>query len=156
MKWLVVTLLCAAGCSIHAVNPHPSVVVGGNSAPLRLDVTAVSDQQPLDGTLYTIDNIKTSLENGLANAAGDKYRPDSPQSIVLKITQLEFKLASSPRFIGARYRAKWVAPGGREIAEVAGTARPRNPFETSPQRQLEDVIEVMYEKIVDGYEKTAR
>src|SRR5262249_52900898 len=143
-----------SGCSIHAVDPHPTVVVGANSAKIRLDATAIGDAQKLDGTWYTIEEVKKSLENGLANLAGEKYGPGAKDSMVLKITQLQFGINHAlGNFISARYRAKWIGADGQQIAEVAGVAKPRNPFESSPKRHLEDVIEVMYENMVNGYDK---
>lgn len=59
------------------------------------------------------------------------------------------------RFVTLRYRAKWISPEGELIAEVAGAAQPRNPTETG-ERHLEDVIEVMYERMIDGFDQTNR
>ena len=54
-----------------------------------------------------------------------------------------------------RFRGRWTKADGQLIAEFAGVAQPRNPTETD-NRHLEDLVEVMYEKIVDGLDRSQR
>ena len=56
------------------------------------------------------------------------------------------------RFLNVRYRARWLTKDGETVAQVAGIAKPRNPLETGP-RHIEDVVEVMYEMMVEGLNK---
>jgi hypothetical protein len=63
-------------------------------------------------------------------------------------------LGDMGRFLTIRYRAHWADPNGQVLAEVAGTAQPRNPTDTGA-RHLEDVVEVMYEKVIDGLDKAS-
>jgi hypothetical protein len=48
--------------------------------------------------------------------------------------------------------AIWCKGNGNKVAFFAGVAAPRNPTEPGP-RHLEDVVEVIYEEMVQGLEK---
>ena len=165
---LVVSVLALSACSttIGAVNPRPNVVVGAKVTSVGVDLAKISDlQQPKGvspkGTVYltsvTIKEFRQTLRNGFRNAVGEHYAEASaPLELVLDKTDLEFSnLGDLGRFLTIRYRAHWVDADGNTIAEVAGTAQPRNPTETGP-RHLEDVVEVMYEKLIDGLDKTTK
>jgi hypothetical protein len=147
-----------AGCSmtVGEVNPHPNVVVTGNVGTLSVDTTAVQDTQQLDHV--QILAFRQSIANGFHGAIGDKFTPqNTPGSARVVITQANLEmsnLGNIGRFLTIRYRAKWLSPDGKVVAEVAGTAQPRNPTETGP-RHLEDVIEVMVEGIIDGFDKAS-
>jgi hypothetical protein len=140
------------------------VVVGAKVSSISLDTTKVVDvQQPKGssptGTIYlagiTVSDFRTTLENGLKNAIGNHYSSaaTAPLRLVFDSADLELSnLGDLGRFLTVRYRARWVDQSGQTIAEIAGTAQPRNPTETGA-RHLEDVVEVMYEKVIDGLDK---
>jgi hypothetical protein len=93
--------------------------------------------------------------NGFHNAVGDKFVDSNQKSLHLVITQTDMEmsnLGNIGRFLTIRYRAKWIGADGQLVAEVAGVAEPRNPTETGP-RHLEDVIEVMYERMIEGFDR---
>jgi hypothetical protein len=170
MKLKLVSLplvaLALTGCSftMGAVNPRPNVVVGRKVTTLAVDTAKVVDvQEPKgtspNGTIYLshvhINEFRTTLENGFRNAVGAHYASGTaPVKLVFDSADLEFSnLGGLGRFLTIRYRAHWETGRGDLIAEVAGTAQPRNPTETGV-RHLEDVVEVMYEKLIDGLDKT--
>jgi len=165
---LVVSALALSACSttIGAVNPRPNVVVAAQAPSVGIDVGKVADvQQPKgessNGVIYlshvTIRDFRQTLRNGFRNAVGEHFAQDAaPLRLVLDTADLEFSnLGNLGRFLTIRYRAHWLDRDGRTVAEVAGTAQPRNPTETGP-RHLEDVVEVLYEKLIDGFDRTTK
>jgi len=50
------------------------------------------------------------------------------------------------------YRARWLTADGDVIAQTAGTALPKNPIQTD-EGHWRDVLEVMFEQLVDAYDK---
>ena len=152
--------------TIGAVNPRPNVVVGAKVTSVGVDVAKIADvQQPKGvsprGTVYlgnvTIKDFRQTLRNGFRNAVGQHHAEASaPLELVVDTADLEFSnLGDLGRFLTIRYRAHWIDGGGNVVAEVAGTAQPRNPTETGT-RHLEDVVEVLYEKLIDGLDKTTK
>jgi len=152
--------------TVGAVNPRPNVVVAAQAPLVAIDVAKIADvQRPKgvsqQGTIYltnvTITDFRRTLQNGFRNAVGGHYAEQgAPLKLVLDAADLEFSnLGNLGRFLTIRYRARWVDRDGRAVAEVAGTAQPRNPTETGP-RHLEDVVEVLYEKLIDGFDKTSK
>lgn len=150
--------LGGTGCtkSFAAVNPRPSVVIDPQMGALALELGEIPDTQtPADAGL-TITAFRTTLTNGFRNMAGANYAAQSKDAkLVLHIEQAELgrgNLGTLGAFLTIRYRATWADGAGNKVAAMAGVAQPRNPAETGP-RHIEDVVEVMYEEMVNGLEK---
>lgn len=154
---LLVASAALTGCSytVNAVNPKPNVVVpGGESATYRVNVSAVPDEFEVEN--ITVKEFRKTLARGFQNAVGSKYAKDNqPASIRLVFDKIEMRLSNLGRlgkFANIQFRAKWVTGDGKVLAEVAGNASPRNPMEPG-DRHLEDVVEVMYEKLIEGLDR---
>lgn len=150
------TLLPACSMTVNAVNPRPNVVVSNHAGALALDASQVPDDFVIER--ITIHEFKKSLSNGFKNAVGDNLASNDKGAVKLIITSVQMELANMPplgRFLNIRYRAKWAAPDGTTVAQVAGVARPRNPLEPGP-RHVEDAVEVMMENMIDGLDKATR
>jgi hypothetical protein len=147
------------GCSVTvgAVNPRPNVVVGADAPRFSLDANQVPDTIELDRV--TLQKFRTTLSRGFANAVGSKLsKPEAHDSVVLVLDKVEpemSNLGSIGRFVSMRFRGRWMTPDNRLIAEFAGVAQPRNPTETG-KRHIEDVVEVMYERIINGLDEALR
>ena len=152
---LAITAATLTSClTLHAVDPKPTVAVSAEDGSMVVDVSTTKDEQVLDR--ITILEFHKTLENGFKNAVGDSLAPEqSKATLKLKIEQADLTLANMGRLgraLNIRYRATWYDRGGTKLTSVAGIATPRNPMETSA-RHLEDVVEVMYEQIVEGLER---
>lgn len=166
----ILVLLFALSCgactmTMQAVNPRPNVVVSAKVTSVAIDASKIADtQQPkvtnLSGVTepgkLMIHEFRATLENGFRNAMGSHYaaaNQTAPLRLVFDMADLEFSnLGRLGRFLVLRFRVRWVDANGQNIAEMAGIARPRNPMETGP-RHLEDVVEDMFEKLIDGFDK---
>jgi hypothetical protein len=158
---------CLSGCTatLGAVNPRPNVVIARSVSTVSIDTSKVTDEQEPKGqatpgtlNMWTvkIKDFRTTLDNGFRNAVGSHFATGTSghTQLVIDMADLEFSnLGGLGRFMTIRYRAHWNDAKGQLLAEVAGTAQPTNPTETG-QRHLEDVVEVMYEKMIDGLDKT--
>lgn len=145
------TLTVGCSMTVGAVNPRPNVVVPAGAPRYSVDVSRVRDHVELDRV--TIEEFQTTLRRGFANAVGSRLAtPQAEGSVVLVLDSVEPELSNMGalgRFVTLRFRARWLAPDGHVVAELAGVAMPRNPTETG-SRHLEDVVEVMIEKTVAG------
>jgi hypothetical protein len=158
MPSLVVALgLCVAGCHLvtfGAVNPRPHVSVPDTARSYSLEVgRVVPDDQVLD--TIAIRQFRTTLRNGFQNAAGDRFVA-APQAgtcrlVVDRATLSTADIGKVGKFLTLTYRARWLDENGAILAELVGMAQPRDPVETRP-RHLEDVVEVMYEQLIEGLE----
>ncbi len=156
---LAFTLATAAGCAttrtLVAVNPRPSVVVDADMGKMALDLGAVPDNQT-PGEGLNVTEYRKTLSAGFHNMVGGNFTDDAKDAkLVLHIEQSELSrgnIGELGGFIIIRYRARWTDGDGGKIAALAGVAQPRNPTEPGP-RHLEDVVEVMYEGMVEGLEK---
>jgi hypothetical protein len=152
-------VIVTAGCSttVGAVNPRPNVVVAADAPRFSLDANQVPDTIELDRV--TLQRFRTTLSRGFANAVGSKLsRPEAHDSVVLVLDKVEpemSNLGNIGRFVSMRFRGRWMTPDNRLIAEFAGVAQPRNPTE-SGKRHIEDVVEVMYERIIGGLDDALR
>lgn len=155
---LGVGILGNTGCvwTYHAVNPRPNVIITGETGTYGVRISRrIEDIQELNG--LKIEDVYATLTAGFKNAVGDRFEPASRAGLVLSIDQADFDMANLGvygRFLNVRFKAKWTTADGRVVAQVAGIAKPRNPLETGP-RHIEDVVEVMYELMVDGLNKSA-
>lgn len=153
----LVSLMTGCHATVGAVNPRPNVVVPSNSPKYSVDVSRVKDHVELDHV--TIERFRTTLSRGFANAVGSKLStPQAQDSVVLVLDGVEAELSNLGnlgRFLTLRFRGRWMTPDNQLIAEFAGVAQPRNPTETG-NRHLEDVVEVMYEKVISGLNDTLR
>jgi hypothetical protein len=142
---------------VARVNPGPTF--GGRPAPPKysVDVSRVPTEVELDRV--TIAALRTTLHRGFANAVGSRLStPEAHDSMVLVFDSVEpemSNLGTIGRFVTIRFRGRWMTPDDQVLAEFAGTAQPRNPTETG-ERHLEDVVEVMYEKIIGGLSDALR
>jgi len=156
---LAFAFFALTGCSmtVGAVNPRPNVVVPAGGPKYSVDVSRVRDHVELERV--TINRFRATLQNGFANAVGSKLStPQSHDSVVLVLDSVEPELSNLGdigRFVTVRFRGRWMTPDDQVIAEFAGVAHPRNPTETG-KRHLEDVVEVMYEKIINGLNEAVR
>jgi hypothetical protein len=148
---LALLMAGAAGCSVTVgeVHPRPNVIVGKGAGPFGLDVAKeIPDTQELGNV--TITEFRRSLRNGFRSAVGSRFTEKGGVRLSIDSAELQMEnLGAVGRFLAIRYRARWLAPDNTVIAELAGVAQPRNPLETGP-RHLEDVVEVMYESLVQG------
>jgi hypothetical protein len=148
-----------AGCSVTvgAVNPRPNVVVSADAPRFSLDANQVPDTIELDRV--TLQRFRTTLSRGFANAVGSKLsKVEAHDSVVLVLDKVEpemSNLGNIGRFVSMRFRGRWMTPDNKLIAEFAGVAQPRNPTE-SGKRHIEDVVEVMYERIIGGLDQALR
>ena len=153
---VAVVVMVTSGCSVTvgAVNPRPNVVVAADSPRFSLDVTKVPDTIELDRV--TLQKFRTTMSRGFANAVGSKLsQVEAHDSVVLVIDMVEpemSNLGNIGRFVTMRFRGRWMTADNKLIAEFAGVAQPRNPTE-SGKRHIEDVVEVMYEKIIGGLDQ---
>jgi hypothetical protein len=147
-------MLSASACSmtVGEVHPRPNVIVGGAAGPFALDVgKEVADKQELDNV--TVTDFRQTLRNGFRSAVGSRFTEKGGVRLSIEYAELQMEnLGGIGRFLAIRYRARWLGPDNGVIAELAGVAQPRNPLETGP-RHLEDVVEVMYESLVQGLER---
>jgi hypothetical protein len=158
MSSLVIAVL-AQGCSatVGAVSPRPNVMIGAKSGPYAIDVAHVRDVQEMDRV--TVEHFRQSIHAGFRNAVGARLAPSEKAQafrLVVESADLELSnLGNLGRFLTIRFRARWYLPDGTELAGVAGVAQPRNPTETG-DRHLEDVIEVMLEKMIDALDESMK
>ena len=152
-----VTVTTGCSVTVGAVNPRPNVVVAADAPRFSLDANQVPDTIELDRV--TLQKFRTTLSRGFANAVGSKLsRPEAHDSVVLVLDKVEpemSNLGNIGRFVSMRFRGRWMTPDNRLIAEFAGVAQPRNPTE-SGKRHIEDVVEVMYERIIGGLDEALR
>jgi len=146
------------GCVIHEVSPNPSVVISGRATHIRIDTSALKDAQHVSGMLFTsVADIRKSLTNGLRNAAGDKFVESGSDAVLLKFVSLDLQVTQGlSSYIGARFRAKWIAANGELIAEVSAKAEPHNRFEQDRDRHVEDLLGVVLERAIEGYDRATR
>jgi hypothetical protein len=108
------------------------------------------------GEGLTITDFRQSLTAGFKNMVGASFTEQPKDAkLVLSIELAELSRAnigSIGGYIIIRYKATWYKGNGNKVASLAGVAEPRNPTESGP-RHLEDVVEVMYEEMVQGLEK---
>jgi hypothetical protein len=158
---LIASLVLASsvvGCSatVGAVSPRPNVMIGANSGPYAIDLRQVRDIQEMDRV--TVENFRQSVQTGFRNAVGTRLANEKAQAFRLVVESADLELSNLGnlgRFITIRFRARWFLPDGTELAGVAGVAQPRNPTETG-NRHLEDVIEVMLEKMIDALDESMK
>lgn len=152
-----VTITTGCSVTVGAVNPRPNVVVAADAPRFSLDANRVPDTIELDRV--TLQQFRTTLSRGFANAVGSKLsKPEAHDSVVLVLDKVEpemSNLGNIGRFVSMRFRGRWMTPDNRLIAEFAGVAQPRNPTE-SGKRHIEDVVEVMYERIIGGLDDALR
>ncbi len=141
------------GCSmtVEAVNPSPNVTMSGQGA-YSVDVAKIPDVlEP--GRGVTLTQVQKSVQAGFENAVGSSYSADRSDGIQLVFDA--FKASIDEGQIGVlrvTYRARWLAPDGEVLAEASGTALPKNPIQTG-EGHWRDVLEVMFEQLVDSYDK---
>ena len=148
-----------AGChrvSFGAVNPTPYAQVPDMAKTYSLEVSsAVANDQPLD--TIAIRQFHTTLRNGFQNVAGDRYvaaHTAGACRLVIDSARLgTADLGKVGKYLTLKYRARWIDENDVVVAELVGLAQPRDPTETRP-RHLEDLVEVMYEQLVDGLATT--
>lgn len=149
--------LLAAGCvtNIRAVNPQPTVAVGGDIGKISLDLQDVGDEYKPHFSVK-VSEFRQTLENGFQNMAGDAVAQDAQDAtLVLKIERTRVErnvMGGVGAFLSIKYKCSWYSGSGEKIVSLAGVAKPRNPLETG-SRHVEDVVEVMYEQMVAGLEK---
>lgn len=138
-----------------AVNPRPRVVVGGDAGRYSVDLGTIPDKQTPGAGLDIVD-FRKSLRMGFKNMVGTSYveAPDTAgMALVIELAELSrANIGQIGGYVIIRYRATWLTSKGVKVASLVGVAEPRNPTEPGP-RHLEDVIEVMYEEMVDGLER---
>ncbi len=150
----LVLMLSGSGCSLvsfGAVNPMPPAVPEvAKTFSLELG-QAVPNDQVLD--TIAIRQFHATLRNGFHNAAGDRYvaspEAGSCRLMIDKATLRTENLGNVGKFLSITYRARWLDDHGATIVELVGMAQPRERTETRP-RHLEDVVEVMYEQLIDA------
>ncbi len=137
------------------VNPRPRVVVEGEAGKYAVDLGTIPDEQS-PGTGLNVIHFRKSLTSGFQNMLGASYTDQvDGANMVLAIELAELSRANIGQiggYIIIRYRATWRTGKGTQVASLVGVAEPRNPTEPGP-RHLEDVIEVMYEEMVQGLER---
>ena len=145
----------AAGRTFGLVNPRPRVVVEGETGKVAVDLGKVPDEQ-VPGVGLTITDFRQSLMAGFRNMVGASFTEQPKDAkLLLSIELAELSRAnigSIGGYIIIRYKGTWYRGNGNKVASLAGVAEPRNPTEPGP-RHLEDVVEVMYEEMVQGLEK---
>lgn len=145
----------AAGRMFGAVNPRPRVVVEGETGKIAIDLGTVPNEQ-VPGAGLTVSDFRQSLMAGFKNMVGASFTEQPKDAkLVLSIELAELSRAnigSIGGYIIIRYKGTWYKGNGNKVASLAGVAEPRNPTEPGP-RHLEDVVEVMYEEMVQGLEK---
>jgi hypothetical protein len=157
--FLALAFVLLAGCSttLGAVSPRPNVMIGAQSGPYTIDTTHVRDIQEMDRV--TVEHLRQSINNGFVSAVGSRLAPNAQTGafrLVIESADLELSnLGSLGRFLTIRFKARWFLPDGTELAGVAGVAQPRNPTETG-KRHLEDVIEVMLEKMIAALDESMK
>jgi hypothetical protein len=145
--------LVASGCvmTVEAVNPSPNVTVSGEGS-YAVDVNRVPDMlEP--GRGVTILDVQKSVQSGFENAVGAAYTRDG--SAGTKLVFDSFKASIDEGQIGilrVTYRARWISADGEVVAQSSGTALPKNPIQTG-EGHWRDVLEVMFEQLVDSYDK---
>lgn len=156
-RTLATLLLAAApmigGCAltVGAVNPTPNVMVTGDGT-YSLDVTKVPDTiEPGRGA--TLTQLRQSLTAGFHNAVGEAYAANGRGDMRLVFDS--FRMSIDEGQIGVlriTYKAHWETGEGQLLARVSGTALPKNPIQTG-EGHVRDVIEVMYEQMVEAFDK---
>ncbi len=144
----------AVGCGPHIVrggNPHPTAVVPTGTFALQI-APAVQDEQQFEN--IKMMDVRATLARGFYNALGQgAVSDDSGQATVLVIDECAFFLehVGYVNVLSARVRGRWLAPDGTQVGTFAGRPVPRNGLASSGQRQLEDLVEVMYEQLLHDY-----
>lgn len=152
----VVAFTAGCGVTVGPVNPRPNVVVTAGAPKVSQDLTAVHDNYELE--LVKLTKFKTTLDTAFKNAVGSHYTTTSGDGVRLVIENLEphmSDLGNIGRFMIIRFRGKWVGANGAVLAEFTGVAHPRNPTEPG-KRHVEDVVEVLYEKMIDALNQAAK
>ncbi len=147
-----VALLSGCTATFGEVFPRPNVAISGSAEDFALDLTAVPDVVELDRV--RLEQFGRTLLNGFKSAVGSHFAepPQEATTLVLQRVEPEFAHVGQFRYLTIRYRAVWRGSKGEVLGEVAGMAEPRNPAETGA-RHLEDVVEVMYEQLINGLSK---
>jgi len=153
----IATTLCLAaatvGCSmtVEAVNPSPNVTLSGQGT-YSVDVAKIPDVlEP--GRGVTLTEVQKSVQSGFENAVGGSYSADKTEGTRLVFDS--FKASIDEGQIGilrVTYRARWLNSEGDVVASASGTALPKNPIQTG-EGHWRDVLEVMFEQLVDAYDK---
>jgi hypothetical protein len=154
---LVFVLLTGCSTTLGAVSPRPNVMIGAQSGPYAIDTTHVRDVQEMDRV--TVEHFRRSIDTGFQSAVGSHLAANAQTGafrLVVESADLELaNLGGLGRFLTIRFKARWFLPDGTELAGVAGVAQPRNPTETG-KRHLEDVIEVMLEKMIAALDESMK
>jgi hypothetical protein len=152
---LFVTATVAAGCGSYVIrggDPHPTALVpSGGPFALQIGGT-VRDVQEFSGVRVT--DFHGTLARGFYNALGAKATTDPatrPTVLVIDECALEREQVGYVGVLIARVRGRWLAADGVEVGQFAGRAVPRNGLNSDGRRQLEDLVEVMYEQIIADY-----
>jgi hypothetical protein len=161
MKTVVTSILfvlvafLSVGCGPHIVrggDPHPTAVVPHGTFALEL-APQVADQQEFDN-IRMLD-LRATLARGFYNAVGASGVDGgtAAPSAVLVIDECAFFIehVGYVGVLSARVRGRWLAPDGTQVGSFAGRPVPRNGLASSGQRQLEDLIEVMYETLLHDF-----
>jgi hypothetical protein len=143
----------AVGCGPHIVrggDPHPTTVIPQGSFALKL-APEIQDQQEFEN--IKMMDVRATLARGFYNALGNSAVSGDTQATVLVIDECSFFLehVGYVRVLSARVRGRWLAPDGTQVGTFAGRPVPRNGLANSGQRQLEDLVEVMYEELLHDY-----
>jgi hypothetical protein len=145
--------LTGSGClmTVEAVNPSPNVTVSGEGS-YAVDVAKVPDVlEP--GRGVTIVDVQKSVQSGFQNAVGSAYTREGDAGT--KLVFDAFKASIDEGQIGilrVTYRVRWISAEGEVVAQSSGTALPKNPIQTG-EGHWRDVLEVMFEQLVDAYDK---
>lgn len=158
-RLLAVTLLpcLASACGPYVVqggDPHPTTVLPQGSFALEI-APNVEDEQDFQNIRIT--DVRATLARGFHNALGAQAVSDrAAQPIVLAIDECSFVLERVGHIgvLTARVRGRWLAPDGTQIGSFAGRPVPRNGYASDGQRQLEDLLEVMYEEVIHDFAQT--
>ncbi|MDQ3034242.1 MAG: hypothetical protein M3Y87_17670 [Myxococcota bacterium] len=163
MKLSIRTLALLPFCAL-AVACGPHVIRGGDPHPTALVPQGTFALEISDGVLDTqefsnvrVMEVRSTLARGFHNALGTHATSDrSTGPTVLVIDECAFVLerVGYVGVLSARVRGRWLSADGREVGQFAGRPVPRNGFASNGQRQLEDLIEVMYEELLRDYAET--
>jgi hypothetical protein len=169
--------LAASACAhtptvftVGAVNPRPTVAIGGDVGPVSIDLSKIPDAETppdpdngrhvwgntivVNSAALVIKDLHATLEAGFRNAVASHYSASPEGTTRLVLDSADIQLVDMPsvdglqppvgRFLTCAYRGRWLDPQGKLLSEVSGVAQPRFKGEQGP-RHLEDVVEVMLE-----------